>query len=575
MATLLVHLPFDESSGTNAPDDSGNAYNGTLNGDAGWTTGQIGNAVDLDGSGDFVSVPLDIDPISQISFACWAYPRTNGDRAVFGNSDDGFDRALTARFGQWCIFTGNNFAYTSVDIVVDTWVHIALVFETDNIRLYLDGELAWSNGAAGTGWNGASTFYIGSVSGGGESYFDGLIDDFRIYDGALTAGEVLALSSLTPILTACIVASRGLSASYRSTSASARGIASVGLDPQIVTARGLHRTFNACQASARGVHRVFNTTIAEARGRYGVLNPTRAEARGCYSVGLDPQIVVARGVASVYNAAQASARGAYAVYQPCAAASRGLHRLFNSCIVTARGTYRMLQACHVTARGNHRIANAALDRFELYVGIDAAPDFSAAPEVTQAPVYVGHTPTLDPPIEYTPDLPETGTVDVHLVLRKRNAWNVCSDNLDAVIIRLDATGEEPPIPPSAPVDVAAVAIEGGVVRITARYVYTADAQPATRWLVYVTFDGNDPVVGVTLPQLATVVQADGVAKLTYDTAAQTNGTVVKALVRLRRLGTPNADSTSSPIVTATAVVAGPASVVQGSGFYGTGGGQQA
>ncbi|XEC94070.1 hypothetical protein AB6A23_22430 [Paenibacillus tarimensis] len=48
---------LDETSRTTAEDSSGFGNNGTINGGAAWTAGQTGNAVDLDGTNDYVAFP--------------------------------------------------------------------------------------------------------------------------------------------------------------------------------------------------------------------------------------------------------------------------------------------------------------------------------------------------------------------------------------------------------------------------------------------------------------------------------------------------------------------------------------
>jgi uncharacterized protein len=57
---FVAHYPFDETSGTSAADASGNNKTATLAGGANWTAGRTGNAVNLSGSGAYVSIPAAI-----------------------------------------------------------------------------------------------------------------------------------------------------------------------------------------------------------------------------------------------------------------------------------------------------------------------------------------------------------------------------------------------------------------------------------------------------------------------------------------------------------------------------------
>src|SRR5690606_20299406 len=53
--TMVGHWAFDEGSGTSTADSSGNGNTGTLSPAPAWTTGQIGGALNFDGSDDAVN----------------------------------------------------------------------------------------------------------------------------------------------------------------------------------------------------------------------------------------------------------------------------------------------------------------------------------------------------------------------------------------------------------------------------------------------------------------------------------------------------------------------------------------
>ena len=71
---LHAYLMFDETSGTSASDSTGNGWDGTLVDGPLWNVGQFGNAVDLDGSNDYVSLPTGvIDGLTDITISTWVY----------------------------------------------------------------------------------------------------------------------------------------------------------------------------------------------------------------------------------------------------------------------------------------------------------------------------------------------------------------------------------------------------------------------------------------------------------------------------------------------------------------------
>ncbi len=73
-ADLVGWWRFDDGSGTTAMDSSGNGNDGTLNGGAQWTDGQIGGAIQFNGSDSFVAAPH--IPLNSQSFtiAMWVNP---------------------------------------------------------------------------------------------------------------------------------------------------------------------------------------------------------------------------------------------------------------------------------------------------------------------------------------------------------------------------------------------------------------------------------------------------------------------------------------------------------------------
>ena len=73
--------------------------------------------------------------------------------------------------------------------VVGTWQHIAATYDGTTARYYIDGAQVASrtvNNGAGV----SDTWRIGAYGGSPGGFFDGLIDDVRIYNRALSASEI-------------------------------------------------------------------------------------------------------------------------------------------------------------------------------------------------------------------------------------------------------------------------------------------------------------------------------------------------------------------------------------------------
>jgi len=210
------------------------------------------------------------------------------------------------------------------------------------------------------------------------------------------------------------------------------------------------------------------------------------------------------------------------------------------------------------ATGLYRVSNTALARLELYRGVDAAPDLSGSPY--ELPASLPHVTAA-----------QAAGHTYQFVLRKRNRWNLVSQNVRPTTIVVGAGGNELTAP-SAPTRIEVTPAAGGTILVVARYGYSADGvSQADTWLIYLTTDGSTPDPATDTPVEVDMLKTDGVAKLSYTTAAQANGTTVKAIVRVAR-GT--VESTNTTVYTAIAETTGPTSPTPASTFLGTVANQQ-
>jgi hypothetical protein len=219
--------------------------------------------------------------------------------------------------------------------------------------------------------------------------------------------------------------------------------------------------------------------------------------------------------------------------------------------------FRAEDADELRALGAFRVFDLALEEYLLYRGVDGAPDlegaawetFASLPHTTAA-LAAGH--------EY------------QFILRRRNRYGLLSLNRAVTSIELDGGGALVAQPPSDPQRIGSSADAAGTVMIDADYEYDADGtSQADAWLIYLTSNGADPVIGVTVPIEVAMVKADGLAKLRYSAGPYLEGAVIKAIVRTRRNGTPDVDSAGTTIYSATATLLGPAAPASGGAFLGT------
>jgi hypothetical protein len=192
---LDVHYTLDEGSGAIANDSSGNGNHGIING-ATWATGISGGALSLDGVNDYVDLgnPVNLQP-GTVSLSVWFKTTATGGRIVRKRTYGyGLDVLSTGKISFWINDAAATiFTATSPNAYNDnTWHHAVGVYGGSVVKLYIDGsQVASAN--AGAIFYGAGAIAIGRDGDYNGSYFNGLIDDVRIFQSELSAQEVLAL----------------------------------------------------------------------------------------------------------------------------------------------------------------------------------------------------------------------------------------------------------------------------------------------------------------------------------------------------------------------------------------------
>ena len=197
---------LDEGNGnTVAIDSSSNGNNGSLTNMTGneWAEGKIGGALEFDGDNDYVDIGDNsvFDITGNITLAAWikvdsftknyAIIVCKGDAngwSIGRNSSTSY-LIFTCSTDRTNTVTGN----TAVDD--GQWHHVAGVYNGSTMYLYLDGEVDNSKSLSGAITTNAYNVYIGKSDEHPNSWWNGLIDDVRIYDRALSEEEIQELAS--------------------------------------------------------------------------------------------------------------------------------------------------------------------------------------------------------------------------------------------------------------------------------------------------------------------------------------------------------------------------------------------
>jgi hypothetical protein len=197
---LIGYWKLDDGSGTSAIDSSGNNNAGTLQNSSTWTNGYYNGALTLNGTNSYVSVPsaASITSLSNFTYAVWVYPYSNGafpGGAIFSKNDKKYMRMYYGSLNASVVMTGVNPAVNTSSLTLNTWQHLAMTFDsaTVTVNLYKNGVLLGSSTGTGSPQDdSAGSLFLGNMSTADQG-FNGLIDDARIYNRALSAAEVATL----------------------------------------------------------------------------------------------------------------------------------------------------------------------------------------------------------------------------------------------------------------------------------------------------------------------------------------------------------------------------------------------
>lgn len=216
--TIKGYWTFDEASGTTAKDFSGYQNNGTLKNfdgtpSSGWYNGTdciYGNCLKFDGVNDYVnasnSSQLQIKNAITVSVWINATGTASSQRIVTKMSaNDGYrleyNSSGIVRLG---VFNGGNGGFGSCGsaLTTDRFTSIIATFDGSTVYCYKNGVLAGSNSPSiSTIGTSTDNLVIGSTSAGDSLYFNGTLDDLRIYNRSLTIAEIASISNATLLTT--------------------------------------------------------------------------------------------------------------------------------------------------------------------------------------------------------------------------------------------------------------------------------------------------------------------------------------------------------------------------------------
>ncbi|MBE2188997.1 MAG: carboxypeptidase regulatory-like domain-containing protein [Candidatus Kapabacteria bacterium] len=217
---IVVHYEFN----SNAQDSGPNQKHGISSG-VSYTNDRKGNsnsAIQFSGSSNSsLEVPnVSTFNLSEFTYSCWLKPKSNYGTAYngfidfisrwghWGESAQSFAFSLGSsgkikgmmyelRNIDWAHPSNYTFFETSQSVPAGTWSHIALTYKSNQLTIYLDGEVILNTFSVKPQSSQMYGLTIGKRPDDNQrSYYAGEMDDLRLYNVALNANQIKKLFKL-------------------------------------------------------------------------------------------------------------------------------------------------------------------------------------------------------------------------------------------------------------------------------------------------------------------------------------------------------------------------------------------
>ncbi|MBT4775542.1 MAG: T9SS type A sorting domain-containing protein [Crocinitomicaceae bacterium] len=199
---LVAYWDMDEGSGLVLNDSSGNSNTASLSNTT-WTTGYTGEGLGFNGVSSFASIPISasLDLVGDaVSLSVWLklaqLPSSIGGTfgPIFDSDQDSYILFLDQANAELRFKVTDNDGDAERPGIPETllnttsWFHVVGVYNGDEAMIYLNGELVDYH--VNTSLDNLEPGQIPSLGENGGFFFDGAIDEFKIYDRALSRDEV-------------------------------------------------------------------------------------------------------------------------------------------------------------------------------------------------------------------------------------------------------------------------------------------------------------------------------------------------------------------------------------------------
>ncbi len=207
---LVAYWDFEDGSGSSVSDQSGNGKTGTWNGDGShWAEGKVGDwAGEFNGSNDYVNISSTTTLSVDFTYTAWVQGERDGDYEGFSlfvdassygwQAGSGTSGGSRARFDTDTVSNHIVYASGSVNIEDGSWHFVTVTFDRSENQVVAYADTLAGTPATLTGT--LPSIFTNNTVGHilwATSYFEGNIDEVRIYNRLLSVSEIAAIYNAT------------------------------------------------------------------------------------------------------------------------------------------------------------------------------------------------------------------------------------------------------------------------------------------------------------------------------------------------------------------------------------------
>ena len=155
------------------------------------------SAIELNGSDAYIQVENNYEDLTNATWSIWLNPTVSNEyQAICSkwNGSGGTGWLVSIENEQYAIETPNNqYYFQTGNVSLNTWTHLVISCDNEYVKFYIDGQLENTLEQVSPINNNGTSSQIGKNNHPVNGFFNGKLDDIRIYNRALSDEEVQAL----------------------------------------------------------------------------------------------------------------------------------------------------------------------------------------------------------------------------------------------------------------------------------------------------------------------------------------------------------------------------------------------